>query len=98
MCANGWVATTVDPVVCAQHRKATCCAMVPVGKNAASAVPITSTYALTNATLPYVIELAERGVAEALESSAELHSGLNVKGGEITHQAVAEALGMPVPA
>jgi alanine dehydrogenase len=66
--------------------------------NMPGAVPITSTYALTNATLPYVIELAERGVAEALESSAELRSGLNVKDGEITHQAVAEALGMPAPA
>jgi alanine dehydrogenase len=66
--------------------------------NMPGAVPITSTYALTNATLPYVIELAERGVSEALESSAELRSGLNVKDGEITHHAVAEALGMPAPA
>jgi alanine dehydrogenase len=66
--------------------------------NMPGAVPITSTYALTNATLPYVIELAERGVSEALESSAELRSGLNVKDGEITHKAVAEALGLPAPA
>jgi alanine dehydrogenase len=66
--------------------------------NMPGAVPITSTYALTNATLPYVIELAERGVSEALESSAELRSGLNVKDGEITHRAVAEALGLPAPA
>ena len=66
--------------------------------NMPGAVPITSTYALTNATLPYVIELAEAGVSEALESSAELRSGLNVKDGEITHQAVAEALGIPAPA
>jgi alanine dehydrogenase len=66
--------------------------------NMPGAVPITSTYALTNATLPYVIELAERGVSEALESSAELRSGLNVKDGEITHQVVAEALGIPAPA
>jgi alanine dehydrogenase len=66
--------------------------------NMPGAVPITSTYALTNATSPYVIEIAERGVEEALQSSAELRSGLNVKGGEITHPAVAEALGMPAPA
>jgi alanine dehydrogenase len=66
--------------------------------NMPGAVPITSTYALTNATLPYVIDLAEHGVEEALQSSAELRSGLNVRGGEITHPAVAEALGMPAPA
>ena len=49
--------------------------------NMPGAVPITSTYALTNATLPYVIELAERGVAGALEVNAGLRSGLNVKDG-----------------
>jgi alanine dehydrogenase len=62
--------------------------------NMPGAVPITSTYALTNATLPYVIELAERGVEEALERSAGLRGGLNVRDGQITHPAVAEALGM----
>jgi alanine dehydrogenase len=62
--------------------------------NMPGAVPITSTYALTNATLPYVIELAELGVEEALEHSPGLRSGLNVRAGEITHAAVAEALGL----
>jgi alanine dehydrogenase len=62
--------------------------------NMPGAVPITSTYALTNATLPYVIELAERGIDDALESNAGLRAGLNVQGGEITHPAVAEALGL----
>jgi alanine dehydrogenase len=62
--------------------------------NMPGAVPITSTYALTNATLPYVIELAERGVQDALESVPGLRGGLNVQGGEITHSAVAEALGL----
>jgi alanine dehydrogenase len=66
--------------------------------NMPGAVPITSTYALTNATLPYVISLAEQGVDEALQASGELRSGLNVKGGEITHPAVAEALQMPATA
>jgi alanine dehydrogenase len=66
--------------------------------NMPGAVPITSTYALTNATLPYVISLAEQGVSEALESSAELRSGLNVKDGQITHPAVAEALQLPATA
>jgi alanine dehydrogenase len=62
--------------------------------NMPGAVPITSTYALTNATLPYVIEIAERGVEEALEHNHGLRGGLNVRGGEITHPAVAEALGL----
>jgi len=60
--------------------------------NMPGAVPITSTYALTNATLPYVIELAETGVDLALQRSEELRHGLNVKAGEITHPAVAQAL------
>jgi alanine dehydrogenase len=61
-------------------------------------VPITSTYALTNATLPYVIELAEYGVDEALARNDALRHGLNVRAGEITHPAVAEALGVtPAP-
>ena len=61
--------------------------------NMPGAVPITSTYALTNATLPYVIELAERGIEEALEANASLRTGLNVDNGHITHPAVIEALG-----
>jgi alanine dehydrogenase len=60
--------------------------------NMPGAVPITATYALTNATLPYVLELAERGVQGALTSSAALRLGVNVAGGEIVHPAVAEAL------
>jgi alanine dehydrogenase len=63
--------------------------------NMPGAVPITSTYALTNATLPYVIELADRGVEQALASSPGLRMGLNVQRGEITHPAVAEALDIP---
>jgi alanine dehydrogenase len=66
--------------------------------NMPGAVPITSTYALTNATLPYVIDLAERGVEEALEHSPSLRMGLNVRQGEITHPAVAEALEVPAAA
>ena len=63
--------------------------------NMPGAVPITSTYALTNATLPYVIELAEMGVAEALEHDPGLRRGLNVQAGEITYPAVAQALAAP---
>jgi alanine dehydrogenase len=62
--------------------------------NMPGAVPITSTYALTNATLPYVLALAEHGVGEALERDPGLRMGLNVRHGEITYEAVAEALGV----
>ena len=60
--------------------------------NMPGAVPITSTHALTNATLPYVIELAEQGIDGALEHNPGLRMGLNVRAGEIIHPAVAEAL------
>jgi alanine dehydrogenase len=60
--------------------------------NMPGAVPITSTYALTNATLPYALKLADRGVEEALEEDRALRAGLNVKAGRITHPAVAQAL------
>jgi alanine dehydrogenase len=61
--------------------------------NMPGAVPITSTYALTNATLPYVLALAEHGVEEALARDPGLRLGLNVQDGEIMHPAVAAALG-----
>ena len=63
--------------------------------NMPGAVPITSTYALTNATLPYVLALAEHGVEEALRRDPGLRLGLNVRDGEITHPAVAAALASP---
>jgi alanine dehydrogenase len=62
--------------------------------NMPGAVPITSTYALTNATLPYVLELAEHGVEEAIDGSPALASGVNVRDGEIVHPAVIQALGL----
>ncbi|MFI4993725.1 MAG: alanine dehydrogenase [Solirubrobacterales bacterium] len=61
--------------------------------NMPGAVPITSTYALTNATLPYVLALAGYGVDGALERDPGLRLGVNVRDGEITYRAVAEALG-----
>jgi alanine dehydrogenase len=64
--------------------------------NMPGAVPITSTYALTNATLPYVLALAEHGVQEAVARDPGLRLGVNVRDGEITHPAVAAALGVPV--
>jgi alanine dehydrogenase len=62
--------------------------------NMPGAVPITSTYALTNATLPYVLELADYGVSEAARRDRGLKLGVNVAGGKVTHPAVAEGVGM----
>jgi alanine dehydrogenase len=58
------------------------------------AVPRTSTFALTNATLPYVRALADHGWQKALASDAGLARGLNVHAGQITHAAVAKSLGL----
>ena len=62
--------------------------------NMPGAVPITSTHALTNATLPYAIALADRGVEEAIRRDPGLRLGVNVANGRVTHPAVAEAVGM----
>jgi alanine dehydrogenase len=56
------------------------------------AVPRTSTYALTNATLPFVRALADRGWRAALARDPHLARGLNVHEGEVKHEAVARAL------
>ena len=61
--------------------------------NMPGAVPITSTYALTNATLPYAIALADHGVAGAIREDPGLRLGVNVAAGKVTHPAVAEAVG-----
>jgi len=63
--------------------------------NMPGAVPRTSTYALTNVTLPYVIEIADRGVADAVRSDAALALGVNVWEGRITNAGVAQAHGIP---
>ena len=63
--------------------------------NMPGAVPYTSTLALTNATLPYAIELANKGWKQACNENKELRLGLNVIKGEIVYKAVAEAFNMP---
>jgi alanine dehydrogenase len=60
--------------------------------NMPGAVPHTSTYALTNATLPYVRALADHGWEAAVAADMALLQGVNIAGGQITHPAVAEAL------
>lgn len=62
--------------------------------NMPGAVPNTSTYALTNATLPYILELANRGWAEALRRDAALARGLNTHEGQVVYREVAEAHGL----
>lgn len=63
--------------------------------NMPAAVPRTSTFALTNATLPFVLDLARRGLKEAVRTSLPLRRGVNVHRGEIVHRAVAESQGLP---
>jgi alanine dehydrogenase len=65
-----------------------CVANMPGG------VPRTSTYALNNATLPYVLALAGEGYRAAMKRDAHLRAGLNVHAGKVTNQPVAEALGL----
>jgi alanine dehydrogenase len=62
--------------------------------NMPGAVPITSTKALTNATLPYVESIAARGLAEAVAHDPALARGVNVLDGKVTYEAVAEAHGL----
>ena len=63
--------------------------------NMPGAVPVTSTKALTNVTLPYVEAIANKGVARAIAEDAALAKGVNVVGGKITYEAVAQAHGLP---
>ena len=62
--------------------------------NMPGAVSRTSTFALTNATVPFVLALAEKGFPRALGEDAHLRAGLNVHDGRLVHPAVAEALGI----
>ncbi|MFF8286671.1 alanine dehydrogenase [Streptomyces albus] len=64
--------------------------------NMPGAVPNTSTHALTNATLPYIVEVANRGWREALRRDPALAKGLNTHDGELTYGSVGEAHGLPV--
>ncbi|MFZ9235757.1 MAG: alanine dehydrogenase [Algoriphagus sp.] len=63
--------------------------------NMPGAVPYTSTLALTNATLPYAIQLADKGWKKAAQENADLVPGLNVIQGDIVYKAVSEAFAMP---
>jgi alanine dehydrogenase len=80
--------THTDPVYVVEGVIHYCVANMP------GAVPITSTKALTNATLPYVEAIAEDGLAEAVARDPALAKGVNVLDGKVTYAAVAEAHGL----
>ncbi|MET8088161.1 alanine dehydrogenase [Micromonospora sp. NPDC005197] len=82
--------THADPVYKVHESIFYCVANMP------GAVPNTSTYALTNVTLPYALELANHGWREALRRDPALALGLNTHDGQVTYGPVAEAHGMPV--
>ena len=63
--------------------------------NMPGAVPRTSTFALTNATLAYVLRIADRGFRDALADDPSLRAGVNLLGGKVTHEAVARSQGLP---
>ena len=87
-CFEGSHATTHDNPTFKVHNSTYYCVA-----NMPGAVPATSTAALTNATLPYVVALANKGVAKALADDAALAKGLNTHLGRVMHPAVAEAFG-----
>jgi alanine dehydrogenase len=64
--------------------------------NMPGAVPRTSTYALTNATMPYVKALAKKGLEQAAKDDPAVYKGINTYDGKVPHPAVAEALGVTV--
>jgi alanine dehydrogenase len=66
--------------------------------NMPGAVPYTSTIALTNATLPYALQLANKGWMKACRDNAELKAGLNVVEGKVVYKGVADAWGLPLVA
>ncbi|MFK5688062.1 alanine dehydrogenase [Ornithinimicrobium sp. LYQ92] len=88
-CFEGSRPTThADPTFPVHNSLYYCVANMP------GAVPATSTWALTNATLPYAAQLADKGWTQALRDNASLAKGLNSHGGRLTYAAVAEAFGM----
>ena len=64
--------------------------------NMPGAVARTATLALSNATLPYMLTLADKGWRDAVADDPHLRAGLNVHAGKLTYRAVGEALGLPV--
>lgn len=80
--------THEDPVYYVDGILHYCVANIP------GAVPYTSTLALTNATLPYALQLADKGWEKACRDNKELKKGLNIVGGKVVYKSVAEAWGL----
>ena len=87
-CETAHATTHADPTYIVDEVVHYCVANMPGG------VPRTSTYALNNATLPFVLQLAEHGWQRALQANAHLRAGLNVCRGKVTYREVADALGI----
>ncbi len=87
-CETAHATTHADPTYIVDEVVHYCVANMPGG------VPRTSTYALNNATLPFVLQLAELGWKKALQANVHLRDGLNVCRGKVTYREVAEALGL----
>lgn len=87
-CETAHATTHADPTYIVDEVVHYCVANMPGG------VPRTSTYALNNATLPFVLQLAEFGWQKALQANVHLRDGLNVCRGKVTYREVAEALDM----
>jgi alanine dehydrogenase len=81
--------THTDPIYVVDDVVHYCVANMP------GAVPITSTWGLTNVTLPYVEAIADKGVERALADDPSLRLGVNVAAGKVTYQPVADAVGLP---
>jgi alanine dehydrogenase len=79
--------THADPVYKVNDITHYCVANIP------GAVPMTSTLALTNATLPYILDLADKGWEKACEQCPDLKAGLNIVKGKVVHKAVADTFG-----
>ena len=91
-CETSHATTHADPVYEVDGVIHYCVANMP------GAVARTSAFALNNATLPFALKIANLGAEEAMRQDPHLAAGLNVSGGKIRHQAVAEALDLPFEA
>ncbi len=86
-CETSRATTHAEPTYIVDEVVHYCVANMPGG------VPRTSTYALNNATLPYILTLADKGYVQALKDDVHLRNGLNVHRGKVTYKPVAEVLG-----
>ena len=87
-CETSHATTHADPVYVVEGVVHYCIANMPGG------VPRTSTFALNNVTLPFILQLADHGPVAAMRADPHLLAGLNVARGRATNRGVADALGL----